>query len=134
MRETTTIIVLISIVVLFSIPVFADGLNHSEVFESNEVEFEEMHTTAYMVSGITATGTHTHAGICACNTRHGELAIVYSMEGEYLGMFECVDSGDTDGLRSGKVIDVWFETYEECKEWMTITKGKCKVYWVQGEG
>ena len=122
------------VICLLSISAKADGLKWTEVFESEEVQFVKMHTTAYMVSGITATGTRTRPGICACNPRHGEIAVVYTLDGEYLGSFECVDSGDTDGLRAGRVIDVWFETYEECKAWMTKTQGKVMVQWVEGQG
>ena len=122
------------VIFLLTISASAEGLTWEEIFENEEVEFQKMHTTAYMVSGITATGVHTHPGVCACNPRHGEIAIVYTLDGEYLGQFECVDSGDTEGLRAGRVIDVWFETYEECKAWMTKTKGKVMVQWVSGEG
>lgn len=99
-----------------------------------EQGFQKMHTTAYMIQGVTASGIYTHPGICACNTHLGEVAVVYSRDGRYLGTFECIDTGITDGLKAGTVIDVWFETYDECKEWMTVSRGKCYVKWIKGQG
>ena len=93
-----------------------------------------MYTTAYNLHGITATGGTTRPHIAACNTRLGQIAIIYSMDGEYLYTAEITDTGSTDGLIAGTVIDVWFDTYEECVEWMAKTGGKCKVLFVKGVG
>jgi 3D (Asp-Asp-Asp) domain-containing protein len=64
----------------------------------------------------------------------GDLALIYSTNGDFLGIYEVTDTGGTDGLKAGTVIDVWFDTYEECEEWMRLTEGKCYVQWVHGEG
>jgi len=127
-------IIILAIVIAFGIPVMAEGLNHSEVFESEEVEFQKMHTTAYCLHGTTATGGTTRPNIAACNTHVGEIAVIYTLDGEYLGQFEITDTGKTNGLKAGKVIDVWFDTYDECKQWMRITEGKVRVQWIKGIG
>ena len=93
-----------------------------------------MYTTAYNLHGITANGGTTRPHIAACNTRLGQIAIIYSMDGEYLYTAEITDTGSTDGLIAGTVIDVWFDTYEEAVEWMAKTGGKCKVLFVKGQG
>lgn len=93
-----------------------------------------MYTTAYNLHGITATGGTTRPHIAACNTRLGQIAIIYSMDGEYLYTAEITDTGSTDGLIAGTVIDVWFDTYEECVDWMAKTEGRCKVLFVDGKG
>lgn len=95
---------------------------------------ETMYTTAYNLHGITATGVPTHPGICACNTRLGQVALIYSMDGQFLMMAECVDVGGTEGLKQGRVCDVWFDTMEECERWMSTTGGRVKILWIDGKG
>jgi 3D (Asp-Asp-Asp) domain-containing protein len=137
-KRLLTAIVSITAIISIAIPTVSRArdyyIDQSELFEVEENGFHRMSTTAYMVQGITATGTPTHSGICACNPRLGQMAIVYTTDGEYLGSFECVDTGSTEGLQKGTVIDVWFDTYEECENWMIRTRGKVYVKWIQGEG
>lgn len=122
------------IIFMLSISARADGLKWSEVFDSEEVEFETLHTTGYLITGTTATGGTTRPGIGANNKHVGELAVVYTLEGEYLTTIEITDTGGSEGMKSGKVLDVWFGSKEEAKEWMRRTGGKIKVRWIQGEG
>lgn len=124
--------VMCAVVILFAfISIGAGYITDGEHYVS---PYEEMYTTAYCLHGITANGGTTRKGICACNPRLGQVAIVYTLDGEYLGLFECTDTGTTNGLQSGVVIDIWFDTYEECVEWMGLTGGKVKVLWIDGKG
>ena len=134
MRKTAICLFIIMVCLISTLGVRADGLDHSEVFKSDEVEFQKMHTTAYCLHGVTANGGTTRPHIAACNPHLGEVATVYTLDGEYLGTFEITDTGKTKGLRAGRVIDVWFDTYEECKEWMRLTGGKVYVAFTEGEG
>ena len=95
---------------------------------------QKMHTTAYCLHGVTANGGTTRPHIAACNPHLGDVAIIYSIDGEYLYTAEITDKGITNGLIAGNVIDVWFDTYEEAEEWMRTTGGKCFVLWVDGKG
>ena len=122
------------IIFMLSTSARADGLKWSEVFENEEIEFETLHTTGYLITGTTATGGTTRPGIGANNKHVGELAVCYTLEGEYLTTIEITDTGGSEGMKSGKVLDVWFESKEEAKEWMRRTGGKIKVRWIQGEG
>lgn len=125
---------LIGIIVIFvlSSSVSAESLKWSEVFDSEEVDFQTLHTTAYCLHGTTATGGTTHYGIAACDPHIGEIASVYTIDGEFLGYYEITDKGGTDAIREGKVIDVWFDSLDECSAWMKKTGGKVKVYFVKG--
>ena len=65
--------------------------------------------------------------------------MIYSINGDFLYMAEITDTGSTEGLQTGRVIDVWFDTYEEAEEWMRLTateNGKSVVYvqWISGKG
>jgi hypothetical protein len=93
-----------------------------------------MHTTAYYKGHHTANGSKVHIGGCACNPHLGDVAIIYTVDGQYLGMYECNDTGATQGLQNGTVIDVYRKNLTQCETWMKITGGKVYVLWVKGKG
>ena len=97
---------------------------------------QRMKTTGYCVGHHTANGSAVHVGGCASSIDHiGDVAIVYSTKGMFLGYFECNDTGAEDGgVRAGKVLDVYFPSLEECKSWMRLTDGEVYVLWVSGNG
>ena len=91
-----------------------------------------MATTAYCVGHHTSNGSAVHEGGCACSIDHiGDVAIIYSINGDFLGVFECNDTGaDGGGVRAGKVVDIYRTDYDRCVEWME-TVGKTQTIWVQ---
>ena len=104
-------------------------------------------TTAYCCGTTTCTGVPVREGICAVKKEWiGKTALIYANNdgkiGELLGIYECLDTGfgaDSDGdgigsIQEGKLIDVYFSTYEQCKEWMKLTGGKVYVQLVDAEG
>lgn len=100
-----------------------------------EQGFVKMKTTAYICGHHTAMGVPVHNGICAVSPDHlGDLAVLYSVDGLYIGTYEVCDTGGTEGLMAGQVIDVWWPDYETCKAWMAMTKGRCYVQWISGVG
>ncbi len=130
MRYKTRVILIVLALCLISC-----GATRGERVNSVDTSgMQKMHTTAYCLHGITANGGTTRPHIAACNPHLGDVAIIYSLDGEYLYTAEITDKGITDGLIAGNVIDVWFDTYEEAEEWMRTTGGKCFVLWVEGKG
>lgn len=130
MRQRIKIITVLSLIVIASI-----GAGRKvRVKPVDTSQFERLHTTAYCLDGVTANGSPVHIGGCACNTHLGDVAIIYSQDGEYLGTFEVNDVGGTDGLINGRVIDVWFPDMDACKAYMELTGGVVYVQWVHGVG
>ena len=130
MRYKTRLILIVLALCLISC-----GATRGERVNSVDTSgMQKMYTTAYCLHGTTASGGTTRPHIAACNPHLGDVAIIYSVDGEYLYTAEITDKGITDGLIAGNVIDVWFDTYEECEEWMRTTGGKCFVLWVDGKG
>lgn len=102
-------------------------------------ELIQGYATAYDLDGVTASGEVVHEGICAsCRSRLGDTILLYqrlpdNSVGELIGIFECKDTGGTEGLNNGTVIDVWQPSIDECQEFMDrIYEDDChgKV-WIQ---
>ena len=102
----------------------------------NQNGFVKMRTTAYCCGTTTANGSAVHFGGCAAAPEHmGDIAIVYLPDGYYVGMFECNDLGGTEAIRTGKVLDIYFPTLFECKEYMRLVgTGKIYVKYIHGNG
>lgn len=124
MRQTIIAI----LVVMWALSIGAKPL------DLKDAGYEHMYATAYILKGTTATGGTTRPGICACNPHVGEIAIVYTMDGDYLGMYECTDTGGTDGLKNGTVIDIWKANYTQAESFMKLTGGEVYVKWIDGDG
>lgn len=103
------------------------------------------HATAYCVSGVTASGEVTRNGICAGKKEWiGKTIILYqrlpdNSVGEMIGMYECLDTGGTDGIREGRVIDVWCPDIDSCQEFMNRIyedgcEGRCYIQIVDAKG
>lgn len=89
--------------------------------------------TAYYDTGLTASGTYTRKGICAgANFYLGKTIILYQKlpdgsVGEIIGYYDCEDTGGTEGLNNGTVIDVWVPNADECQRFMErVYENGCK--------
>ena len=109
---------------------------HQETLDFEAAGFQKMHTTAYILSGTTANGGTTRPYICASSIDHiGDVAIVYTLEGQYLGMYECTDTGkEGGGVRRGVVLDIWRKNMTQAESYMRLTGGKVYVKWIEGDG
>ena len=112
------------------------GEPHQEEINFEAAGFQRMHTTAYILEGTTADGGHTRPYICASSIDHiGDLAVVFTLDGDYLGMYECTDTGrEGGGVRAGTVLDVWRKNMTQATNYMKITGGECWVLWIEGDG
>lgn len=84
------------------------------------------HATAYCVTGITASGEYTREGICAGKAEWmGKRILIFQKLpdgtiGEFLGGYDCLDTGGTPGLNNGHVVDIWQPDLESCQEFMEL--------------
>jgi len=104
-------------------------------------EMYEMHATAYILTGTTASGEETRDGICASGRREwiGKTVIVYQRNtdgslGSYIGTYEVLDTGCKKN-----VIDVWCDGMPEAKKFMKRVyengcKGKIYVQVIDANG
>lgn len=102
-------------------------------FEANG--FQKIHVTAYCCGTHTATGAPVHYGCMAVSAEHrGDVAILYTTDGEFIDLFEGNDAGGTDAIREGRVADVYFPTIEECRAFMARTNGVAYIKYIEGVG
>lgn len=135
MRQRVMLIVITCVICILSVGACRREIPPEPVDNTVDTsEMELMYTTAYCLHGITASGGQTRPGIAACNIHLGDVALVYTTDGVFLGAYEITDTGITDGLTSGRVLDVWRANKTHAKGWMKLTDGRVYVQWIEGDG
>ena len=112
--------IIIIVMVMAAIAAFCAQVTHAE---------ERYHLTCYCPEScpgtITYTGTTVREGVAAVHQDHiGDVAVVYTTSGNYIGRFICEDK-----LGTGKrgVIDIWKPDLGAAKDLMALTEGRCIV-------
>lgn len=92
--------------------------------------------TCYLPTGSrTYDGTVPYEGICSSNTEHiGDVAMLWTLDGEWIGMFECRDIGGNSMLRNGTGIDIYRDTMDGALEWVRTYGDYVQVIWMEAEG
>ena len=94
-------------------------------------------TTVYYAhdGAKTATGKEARYGIIAYKPEYyGKTCILYTQDMEYIGIFECEDTGG-HRVRTGQVLDVYTgTTVQSCYDWVEENGTHCYVQWVESEG
>ena len=107
-----------------------------EYFDILTREYEEepqvMRCTCYLPTGYRCYDGHpTVKGVISSNVEHvGQTAILYTLEDELIGVFECHDIGGNVMLRNGTAIDVYRDTMSEALEWVGTYGDYVKVRWI----
>lgn len=102
-------------------------------FEANG--FQKIYVTAYCVGHHTATGVPVHYGCMAVSKEHlGDAVLLYTVDGEFIDIFEGNDQGGTDAIREGRVVDIYFSDYQQCKDFMAKTGGVAYIKYISGVG
>ena len=99
-------------------------------------ELQQVRCTCYLPTGNrTADGTVPYEGIIASNRDHlGDVALLYTLNGEFIGFFECRDIGGHRKLRNGTAIDVYRDNMDRAWEWVHTYGDYVQILWVKGEG
>lgn len=96
-------------------------------------EIQKVRCTCYLPTGNkTYDGTVPYEGICAANKEHlGDVAVLYSVDGEFIGFFECRDIGGHQKLRNGTAIDIYRDSMDRAWEWVGEWGDYVYVYWIE---
>lgn len=99
-------------------------------------DLQKVRCTCYLPTGNkTADGTVPYEGICASNRDHlGDVALLYSLEGEFIGFFECRDIGGNRKLRNGTAVDIFRNDWDSIHEWQQEVGDYCYIFWIGGVG
>lgn len=102
------------------------------VQQAKAEELKDMYITCYCPEScpgeITYTGAHVREGIAAVTEEHiGDAAVIYTLDGECLGIWECLDK---IGTGKSNVIDIWVPSMDKVKGYMEQTQGKVKVTFI----
>lgn len=101
--------------------------------------------TAYCLSGTMSNGKEVHEGACASNSgRLGCIIVMYQRlpdgsVGDYIGTYTVEDTGGSEAIKKGYLIDVWKPDMDACQEFMDAVyedgcKGKVWIQVINGEG
>ena len=104
--------------------------------ELTEDDLQKIKFTCYCPEScpgtVTASGTKVREGIMAASEEHlGDGAMLYLMDGTFLGYYECLDTGGSPGIKSGHVIDVWAPDLDKAKDLMALTRGEVMIRWIE---
>lgn len=112
-----------------------EGCKIGKEVSEPEVTCYKMQATAYCLTGKTASGERTRKGIVASKPEWiGKIMAVYleneeGKAGEFLGYYEVKDTGGKP-IRTGKVLDIWMPTYNEC---IQFGRKNVVVFLIDGE-
>ena len=102
-----------------------------------EPTLEYIRTTVYYAKegAKTATGKEARYGIIAYKPEYyGRTCILYTADMEYIGVFECEDTGG-ERVRTGRVLDVYTgTTIDTCYDWVDTYGTHCYMQWIDAEG
>lgn len=103
----------------------------------DDPSLEYIRTTVYYAKegAKTATGKEARYGIIAYKPEYyGRTCILYTADMEYIGVFECEDTGG-ERVRTGRVLDVYTgTTIDTCYDWVDEYGTHCYMQWIDAEG
>ncbi len=96
-------------------------------------DLQKVRCTCYLPTGNkTADGTVPYEGICASNREHlGDVAVLYSVDGEFIGFFECRDVGGHRKLRNGTAVDIYRDSMDRAWKWVGEWGDYVYIYWIE---
>lgn len=99
-------------------------------------ESQKIRCTCYLPTGNrTYDGTVPYEGIVASNKEHlGDMALLWTMDGEWIGIFECRDIGGGRMLKNGTAIDIFRNDMDSAKEWIGTYGDYVQIIWIPAEG
>lgn len=99
-------------------------------------EPERVRCTCYLPTGNkTYDGTIPYEGICASNKAHlGDIAMLWTEDGDWIGMYECRDIGGNSRLKNGTGIDIYRDDMSRAKDWIAAYGDYVYIVWIEAEG
>lgn len=109
---------------------------HITAFSIFDWEPQKMRCTCYVATGSkTASGCYPYEGILASNREHlGKTALLYTLDYQYIGVFESKDIGGNVKLINGTAVDIYRDSMARAYEWVGEYGDYVYVIWLDAEG
>ena len=126
------IAIAVCIILMLSICINAEEIEEPET----EPQYIQMEATAYCYGTTRCDGRSVRIGVCAAKPEwYGKLAAVYEdaygKPGEFIGYFECLDTGGDERIKDGRCIDIYNPDEAWC---IKFGRKKVLVCLIDGEG
>lgn len=97
---------------------------------------QEVKISCYLPTGnCTYSGQIPYVGGCACNKEHlGQTAMLFDAEYRFIGFYEVNDIGGNSLLKQGKAVDVFQETMEDARRFISENGDHGYVVWLEADG
>lgn len=123
------VLVVLFVALLMSVTVYAEE-------SLDQSTYIPMEATAYCYGTSRCDGGAVRSGICAGKKEwYGKVAAIYEDEngkpGEFLGYYECLDTGGDERIKNGTVLDIYHPDYDWCIE---FGRRKVLVELIDGDG
>lgn len=103
-----------------------------------EPKLQLVRCTCYVATGNrTASGVYPYEGIVAGTGEHlenGDVAVLYTRDMEFIGCFECRDTGGDPRIQNGTRIDIYRDSLERAYEWVGTYGDFVYVQWMRADG
>ena len=120
-------LLVLPLLLLVSMPVQAEEIKEPQL----------MRCTVYTApeGAITADGSKVREGIVAGKREWlGYTCIIYDKNLRLIGLYEVKDTGGTEELKNGTVIDVFRNDLDACKDWVNTYGDYCYIQILKGKG
>ena len=109
---------------------------YEEIQPEEQPELQLIRATCYCSTGNpTASGVMPYYGVIAGRQEDlGKIAILYTTEKEYIGIFEFRDTGGHQRLKDGTAIDVYLGELDRCYEWIDEYGDYVYIQIIEAEG
>ena len=99
-------------------------------------EPQEVKISCYLPTGHrTYSGQVPYVGGCACNVEHlGQTAMLFDAEYRFIGYYEVNDIGGNSLLKQGKAIDIFQETMEDARNFISANGDHGFVVFIDADG
>lgn len=99
-------------------------------------EPQEVKISCYLPTGNkTYSGQVPYVGGCAVNKEHlGQVAMLFDADMRFLGYWEVNDIGGNSLLRQGKAVDIFQETMEDARAFISENGDHGYVVWLEADG
>lgn len=130
----TVALIICSIVLAAALAAFMTMTVYAD--ESYDGDMIPMEATAYCYGTTRCDGQPVRQGICAGKPEwYGKVAAVYEdnggTPGEFLGYYECLDTGGDERIKNGTVLDIYHPDRDWC---IRFGRRKVLVELIDGEG